>query len=291
MATAAEESGRSVNEIASAIGDVASGAERQVKTVDSAREQTAGMGRDIQASAGLAGETAAAADRARGVATAGLEAAAEATRAMTDVRSAAGTMHDAVESLAGKSERIGDIVRAIDGLAEQTTLLALNAAIEAARAGEQGRGFAVVAEEVRRLAEASQQSAASIAELVVEIHTETAQAVEAVSGGVHRTDEGAAVVTQARDAFEAIGIAVDEVTAQVSAIAAQAQGVAEAAVRVEAEIAEVAEVAEESSASAEQVSASTQQTSASAQQIATSAESLARTAAELETLVGQFKLA
>ena len=86
----------------------------------------------------------------------------------------------AIRGLGDKSERIGGIVDTITGIAEQTNLLALNAAIEAARAGEQGRGFAVVAEEVRKLAEESQQAAGQIAGLIGEIQAETEHAVEVV---------------------------------------------------------------------------------------------------------------
>jgi methyl-accepting chemotaxis protein len=290
MADTSNEAGRAVGEIANAVAEVAQGTERQVRMVASAQERTRGVGEAVQGAAHQAQETAGAAERAREVAAGGVEAVREASEAMMSVRESSQAVHEAMRALSERSDKIGGIVETITGIAEQTNLLALNAAIEAARAGEQGRGFAVVAEEVRKLAEESQAAAGDIGNLVREIQAETGRAVEVVSDGAQRTERGAGTVDQARDAFLAIGEAVEQMTARVNEIAEAAGRIAEESAGVEQDVGEIAAVAEQASASSQQVSASTQQTSASSQQIASSAQELAETAAELERLVAAFRV-
>jgi methyl-accepting chemotaxis protein len=288
MASTSEEAGKAVGEIAGSVGEVAAGTERQVRAIVAVRALTDEMASAARESASEAHETASAAEQAREVATAGVQAVTDATDAMRAVREASAEASSAIRELGVKSDRISGIVATITGIAGQTNLLALNAAIEAARAGEQGRGFAVVAEEVRKLAEESQQAAEQISGLIEEIQSETGRAVDVVQSGAERTHHGAETVEQARESFEAIGSRVDDVTARVERIATSVAEIADRSGAVQRELADVAAVAEQSSASTEEVSATTEQTSASTQEIAASAQELATTAQQLDQLVGRF---
>ena len=139
---------------------------------------------------------------------------------MGAVREASSSTTAAIGELGAKSDQISGIVETITAIAAQTNLLALNAAIEAARAGEQGRGFAVVAEEVRKLAEESRAAAGSIAALIGAIQADTRHTIDVVEDGARRTADSAATVERAREAFEAIGAAVEQMALRTTDIAA-----------------------------------------------------------------------
>jgi methyl-accepting chemotaxis protein len=286
----ADEAGRAVDEIARAVGEVASGAERQVAAVVEVRGLSTDVAHATQESARGAADAAEQAGRARELAHAGATAVGAASEAMLAVSGASAEVTATIRSLGERSSRIGSMVDTIGGIAEQTNLLALNAAIEAARAGEQGRGFAVVAEEVRKLADESQQAASSIATLIAEIQTETERALNVVEDGAARTEDGVATVEAARSSFAEIGEAVEVTSGRVAEIARAIGAIAEGSQKVDADVGEVASVAEQSSAAAQQVAASSNQTVASTKQIVVSAQELTRSAEELHRLAGRFVL-
>lgn len=114
--------------------------------------------------------------------------AANVTHALAvDVKEVASTL----QALKEETQRIGNSVQAIRGIAEQTNMLALNAAIEAARAGEAGRGFAVVADEVRKLAQNTQTATSDIEKRIEALQNGANAAVTAMLSGCARADQSA----------------------------------------------------------------------------------------------------
>jgi methyl-accepting chemotaxis protein len=291
MVMTSSEAGRTNIEVASSLGELADGAQRQVHAISSARTLAEEVAHAVLASAQSAELAAEATVRVRTAAAEGASAAAEATAAAQAVTSVSSETSEAIAKLAAKSQHIDQIVETITGIAGQTNLLALNAAIEAARAGESGRGFAVVADEVRKLAEESQDAAATISRIVQEIQQETRRAVELVEEGAERSTTSASTAQQTRHAFERIMTAVEEMSEQSAQISAATQQIAAGAERMREDMDSAAAVAEQASAASQQASAVTQQTSASSQQVAASAELLRRSARELQSLVDTFEIA
>lgn len=121
-----------------------------------------------------------------------------------EVRQAGGV----IGKLAEDSQAIDKVLDVIRGIAEQTNLLALNAAIEAARAGEQGRGFAVVADEVRGLAQRTQESTSEIQQMILTLQERTEAAVSVMNAG---QEQAVLSKTREQDAVDSLASIADSV--------------------------------------------------------------------------------
>jgi methyl-accepting chemotaxis protein len=180
----------SAGNISQSMEEISRGAELQTELVEKTSTLVGEMARSIQRTSLSAEDAARSSREASQVAQSGGKMAGEAVDKMRGVFEGVERYSRRVYEFGEKTKEIGNIVKVITDVAQQTHLLAINATIEAARAGEAGRGFAVVAEEIRQLADNSSRSAERIGKIVEEVTAESEDAMRAVKESALRLSEG-----------------------------------------------------------------------------------------------------
>lgn len=181
-----------------------------------------------------------------------------------------------ISSLEQNTTEVGKVLDVIGGIAEQTNLLALNAAIEAARAGEQGRGFAVVADEVRTLAQRTQQSTAEINQMIESVQQGARKAVEAIETGAKQSEESMLALNNAGGMLQSIRTSVDQITNVNQLIASAAHEQAMVAEDITRNISEITDIANLTAEQSAEVTQSVQQMRAARERLDTALSGLRR---------------
>jgi len=199
-------------------------------------------------------------------------------------------IEEAIIELEKKSFEIGSILDTISSIADQTNLLALNASIEAARAGEHGRGFAVVAEEIRKLAEGSNEAAGTIKLIVERIQSESRHTVSVMAEVKDRSKEQESAVYSVNQVFNEINSSTETISEVISEVVNFIDGVNKDKDEIVLSIEKISAVSEEAAAASEEVTASVQQQAVAMDDVAGSAEQLNSMAEELQREINQFKI-
>ncbi len=247
VSSSAEEVAAGASEVASMAGRVSSNVQDTVAAIE---ETTAGVNEvSLAAQEGAKGAMGAGeeAEAISHLAQMGGRSVEEMAALMGRMSESGRAVSSAIEDLASSVGQISGFVSTISQIADQTNLLALNAAIEAARAGEAGKGFAVVAEEVRKLAEESNQAAAQVSGLIDQVTSKTRGALE------HTRSSGEQLEAVVAKTYETRDVILD-VVQKVGAISDRVRSIASAM--------------EEQSASAEEMNAGMDSISRSSQEVA-----------------------
>ncbi|WP_133405269.1 methyl-accepting chemotaxis protein [Parashewanella tropica] len=186
------------------------------------------------------------------------------------------TASDTIQQVQAHSQQIGSVLEVIQGIAEQTNLLALNAAIEAARAGEQGRGFAVVADEVRQLAQKTQQSTSHIEQMIGQLQQGTTEAVQVMSSS---SEIAHATISSAKESSTAIKQTLEEI-----------KHITENAELIATAVSQQSTTAEEINQSFESIKQVALENATGAEQVSAASHELTQLACQLQELTSSFQI-
>ncbi len=280
LSKAVEDTASSINEMLASIRQVSENTEALSASAEQTSSSITEMSVSVKEVEQRAVESARLAEKvAADASERGMTAATEASKGMDRIKEAVEATADVVNRLGKRSQEIGQILKVIDEVTDQTGLLALNAAILAAQAGEHGKGFAVVAEEIKELAERTAASTQEVVSLITSVQEETAQSVQAMARGLKAVDAGAALVAVTSDVLEQVAESSRQASGMARAIekttAEQARGLAQitdASIGIANQIEQIAAAMQEQRRGSERIAQAAEQMREVTRQVTTASQ-------------------
>ncbi|MDI9371348.1 MAG: methyl-accepting chemotaxis protein, partial [Synergistota bacterium] len=285
----AEESNAGVEESRAGVDDVSSQMENLAAATQEITASVEEVASGAQSSAQKSTDMASEVEQARSAGEEGVRAVGKAVTSIKKVASDAEESAKEVKSLGDRAREIQNFVAQIGGIADQTNLLALNAAIEAARAGEAGRGFAVVAEEVRKLAEESNEAAKKIADLAGIITKDLDKVVSSAESNMKDSIDSSNLAEETRETIDRMMEALSRIASATQDMAAVSQEQAASSEEIASAVQNIASRVNDSASSADLVRGQMAEVGESAERVAKGSEELSGLAADLQKMVAAFK--
>ncbi len=289
LTNTAEQSAHATQSVAQSITEVAEASHGQMDSVSEAKHQVQAFTRGLSNATSAIENIADDIEHTSQKAEEGNQLVVATVDQMNAIADTAVSSSEVVAKLGERSKEIGNIVEVISGISGQTNLLALNAAIEAARAGEHGHGFAVVAEEVRKLAEESQNASKQIGDLIRAIQEETEEAVTAMETGRTEAEKGRENVAATGEGFSEILSMIRRIQENAGAFKATMDDLGQRAAKIDTATGEIHDAASKVASESQTVSAATEEQAAGMEEIAASSRGLSDMAQELNTAAAKFK--
>ncbi len=286
----AEQTTDAAKHIASAVQEVSMGTDSQTDGAEQCMTAMQEIAIGMQRIAESSGSVADIAADTRNKVEEGYSSMQRTSAEMDSLRHTVSQAAGRVDELGKQSDEIGSIVKLITEISQQTNLLSLNASIEAARAGEHGRGFAVVAGEVKKLAEMTQQSAAQVGKLVVQMQQSTADTIQSIASSVDAVQRSQHAVLSAGETLSEVREAMLSAVDQMQDVSAASEEVSAGSEEVLATIEELARTAQDIAGQTQTVAATAEEQLASMEETTASTRSLSEMARELQTSANRFKL-
>jgi len=290
LARTSIETSKASQEIADAIGDIASGSVGQAKDTESGVNSMLAFSDLLGKNSDLLQELNSLVRNVDTLKDGGLQAVkilGETTTKSNEANHAISVIIEDTNKNVNKIQSVSDMIQSISN---QTNLLALNASIEAARAGEAGKGFAVVAEEIRKLAEQSNNFTKEIAIIIADLSKGMEGAGQTLEEVENASTSQNKAVKETDENFIGIATRIDDIDSALKMINSSEETMATEKAELSTILENLSAISEENSASTEEIAASVQEQTAAIEEVSDASSKLGNMAKGLSEYISRYKV-